>query len=311
MEEITPFIFHVSNGDSGILNRPVSKNLIYFSEFQQLQIENAFRNFSIKLVLSEKEYYQAQGKEFLVSSGEYLLASKQPDGKLYFANNELTKGICIDIDSQTIAEACTVLFSCGNHLDNYLSGYFLSPDFVEKVNHVDSSIVGGYLKKLIGAYHTNDSQFLESINREWFLGLAEKIVFQECNVGLALSGIKSVHISTRKEILRRILMGKDFMDEMYLGSPAIAEIAKVANLSEFHFFRCFRDAFKITPYQYMVNKRLEHAIVLMKQGYSSLSHIACECGYPDLFTFSKAFKRKFGYSPRNFMKNDPDLYKIC
>jgi AraC family transcriptional regulator len=135
------------------------------------------------------------------------------------------------------------------------------------------------------------------INREWFLDLVEKIICHEYGNYLALNGIKSVKWSTKKELLHRLLNAKQFMDDSFLSINDIASIATIANLSEFHFYRSFKEAFGVSPYQYLLNKRLHFSKELIGKNDQSLSSIALLCNFPDLFTFSKAFKRQFGVSP--------------
>src|ERR1700741_1652568 len=93
------------------------------------------------------------------------------------------------------------------------------------------------------------------------------------------------------------MIGKEFMDENFLVNPQVNRVAKERSMSEFHFYRCFKQVYGISPYQYMLMKRLQHANVLLNEEGKTISSIASECGFPDLSTFSKAFKRKFGFSP--------------
>jgi AraC-like DNA-binding protein len=112
-----------------------------------------------------------------------------------------------------------------------------------------------------------------------------------------LSASKS---STKKEILRRVLTGKDFMDHHFLQNPEIKQVALESSMSEFHFYRCFKQVTGSTPYQYMLEKRLAYSRELLAEKRLLVSQIATQCGFPDVFTFSKAFKRKYGVSPTKF-----------
>jgi len=141
------------------------------------------------------------------------------------------------------------------------------------------------------------------INREWFLDLSEKIIYHSYGNYLALNGIQSVKLETRKELLRRVHTGKQFMDDNFLTINDVSEVALASNLSEFHFFRSFKQAFGITTYQYILNKKLELARTMLQNKYDSITTIASICNFPDLFTFSKAFKRRFGVSPSQFQKS--------
>jgi AraC-like DNA-binding protein len=93
------------------------------------------------------------------------------------------------------------------------------------------------------------------------------------------------------------------MDENFLTISGIGEVALASNLSEFHFFRSFKQAFGSTTYQYILNKRLELARAMLENHEIPITEIAATCNFPDLFTFSKAFKRHFGIAPSQFQKS--------
>jgi AraC-like DNA-binding protein len=197
-----------------------------------------------------------------------------------------------------VAEAFTIM-SDGDDLnfDNYLSRYFRYPEFFETVSPVGTSAFDRKLDSLVSMIRNGDT---DGINKEWFLDLAEKIVYHSYGNYLALNGIRSVKLETRKELLRRLHTGRQYMDENFLKIDEISEVATISNLSTFHFFRSFRQAFGTTPYQYILNKRLDMAKSMMNDPGTSLSRIASTCNFSDLFTFSKAFKRRFSVSPSQF-----------
>ena len=214
--------------------------------------------------------------------------------EIFFDDAIQVKSICIDINDSTFAEAFTVLTGKKEiNLDNIQASYFFSPDFFENIYHLENSNLDKALLSVIDIIKNN---LQHEINEETFLLLAEQIIFHQYRNTQSLHAITSAKSSTRKEILRRLLAGKNFIDEGYLINPSISAIAAVANLSEYHFFRSFRQAFSITPYQYMLQKRLEHSRGLIENG-SSIDNAAAACGFSDIFSFSKAFKKKYAYSP--------------
>src|SRR5689334_4177682 len=110
------------------LNKPVDADVVYYSELNEWFTSNAFRNFSLKYVVDRCIYYKIANKEFAVSSGNLMLACKQPFVKAYFDSTEKVKSICIDIRPATVAEAFTILSNeIDVNFDNYLSGYFQHP----------------------------------------------------------------------------------------------------------------------------------------------------------------------------------------
>lgn len=290
----------IGENNKTTLNKPADCDVVYYSELNEWFTQDAFRNFSLKYVVDRCIHYKANGKEHPVKAGNFLLAVKQPYVKAYFDSSDTVKSICIDIRPETMAEALTVMSAATDpDLDNYLSGYFRTPYFFETVCPLNEQIpFAGQLQALVKAI--KEGQANEHLNKEWFLSLAEKIIYHEYGNYLALNGIRSVRLETKKELLRRLSLAKRYMDETFLQESSIAEIAAYCNLSEFHFFRSYRQAFGITPYQYLLNKRLEFARRMIALHQHSLTEVALHCGFPDLFTFSKAFKRKYGQAPSHY-----------
>lgn len=280
------------------LNKPSDADKVYYSELNEWHTNNAFRSFSIKMVLQGTIYYRCGNRGFVVPQNHFLLTSKQPNAKAYFESKQLVKSICIDICPGSIAEAFTLLHN--DDPDHLASGYFLHPYFFEKVYAVKDSLLSAKLSILSKAL--NSAVFGNVvINHEWFLHLVELIIQQERNNCVTLRKIKSKKASTRKEIYERLLMAKAYMHECHLQNPEIAVIAKTANLSVFHFFRSFRQAFGVSPYQYMMQLRLHHALSLLKNTDRSITDIAIQCGFPDVFTFSKAFKKHLRVAPTQYI----------
>jgi len=293
--------FHTITEENKLsLNKESDQDTVYYSELNSWFTKNALRSFSLKYVVDRCIYYKVGSKEHAVNAGNFLLACKQPDVNAYFESKQAVKSVCIDICPATVAEAFTVLSAQQDHdFDNYLAGYFKTPEFYEAVCPVGASPFGNKLNELVAAIAGGNAG--QQIDKEWFLDLVERIIFHEYGNYLALNGIRSVRIETRKEIFRRLKTAKQYMDDEFLGIDEISQVAKVCNMSEFHFFRSFRQAFNSTPYQYILNKRLELAKELLQKGQLSITQIAGYCNFPDVFTFSKAFKRQFNNTPSGFM----------
>lgn len=279
------------------------KNRIYYGEVYEYYNTDAFRNFSIKLALQGTALYKTTHQEFKLDSNNFLLTSKQK-GSVVIDSPTIVKTLFIDLQRDTIDEAITLL-KTGNQFDfdNLEAGYFFSTDFFENIYALKNNPLGRELKKIITAVNSNTINPVE----ETFLELAEKLVLHELDHYKSLGHLRSVRASTKKELLRRLLQGKEFIDEHFLKNPGIAEIVKHCNMSPFHFFRSFKQAFGCSPYQYIITKRLEYAQSLIRTEHSFTS-IAVQCGFADLFSFSKAFKKMYGISPSAYKTRKPQVF---
>lgn len=61
--------------------------------------------------------------------------------------------------------------------------------------------------------------------------------------------------------------------------------------------------FDLSPKQYLLNLRMNHALELLVENELSIKEIAFACGFNDEKYFSKAFKNKYGYPPSHTPRN--------
>jgi AraC family transcriptional regulator len=274
------------------LNKPADTDKIYYSELKEWHTGNAFRSFSLKFVIEECIYYKKDGKEYPVKADTYMTACKYNDVKAY--NHKPIKSICVDVCPKTIAETFSILTAKNEDLDAYLHSYFTYPEFMESIHTVHETTVGD---KLVELKHLIQSGTEVKPNKEWFLDLSERIIYQEYGNYLALKEIKNVKPSTRKEVLQRLQLAKEYIDINFLQIKEIKEVADHCRMSEFYFFRRFKEVYKKTPYQYITEQKMHLAKYLLKGSNCSISEIALRCNFPDVFTFSKAFKKFYGVPP--------------
>ncbi len=83
---------------------------------------------------------------------------------------------------------------------------------------------------------------------------------------------------------------------------SVADMAKRAMLSPSRFTAVFRESFGISPHQYLLRSRVQHAELLLRSGSLTLQEIADFCGFANIHHFSRVYKEKTGYSPGEFRK---------
>ncbi len=97
----------------------------------------------------------------------------------------------------------------------------------------------------------------------------------------------------------------DFMDSAFLENPSLREVAEKVFMAPNYFHKVFRQTFGITPFNYMLNKRMNVARELLAFSPLTVKEIALKSGYNDEFHFSKTFKKHAGMSPRVFRDKTP------
>jgi AraC family transcriptional regulator len=81
---------------------------------------------------------------------------------------------------------------------------------------------------------------------------------------------------------------------------ALADLARGAAMSPYHFLRVFRQVVGMTPYQYVLRTRLHRAAVRLRRSDESVLAVALDAGFADLSTFNRRFRRLFGTTPSAF-----------
>lgn len=74
-------------------------------------------------------------------------------------------------------------------------------------------------------------------------------------------------------------------------------LAAEAAVSPFHFLRIFEQVVGVTPGQYMLTMRLRHAAVRLRRSNDAIAALALDCGFDDLSTFNRQFRRATGLPP--------------
>lgn len=95
----------------------------------------------------------------------------------------------------------------------------------------------------------------------------------------------------------------DFIEAHYSTDISLKDLAMRCFLCPSYFIRRFKKEYNVSPYQYLINKRLDEARELLHQRNISITEICWKVGYEDISAFSKSFKRRFGLSPAGYRNN--------
>lgn len=99
------------------------------------------------------------------------------------------------------------------------------------------------------------------------------------------------------ELLRRLLRAKDRIDAASHEEWPVGRLAQVSGVSEAHFARSFKQAFGIPPHRYLLTRRIERAMTLLRETDLSITDVAFDTGWASLGTFGRTFRDITGDSP--------------
>lgn len=99
-----------------------------------------------------------------------------------------------------------------------------------------------------------------------------------------------------------IRKAKDMLHTNLENIPKLDEICKVLDLSKFKFIRLFKAHTGISPYQYFLNCKIEHAKNLIEKNRDIQLAVA-ECGFVDLTHLNRHFKSVYGTTAFEYMSS--------
>lgn len=115
---------------------------------------------------------------------------------------------------------------------------------------------------------------------------------------LTFLGAKPQRATRARLDARRLSRVDEYIKAHLADALTVEELADVAAMSPFHFIRVFRRTLHMTPGQYVLARRMEHARDLLRTGNTkTLGDVASRVGYTNGHYFRRAFSRFFGHSP--------------
>ena len=91
-----------------------------------------------------------------------------------------------------------------------------------------------------------------------------------------------------------------YMELHYQRELTVEEIAGACRLNRSYFSKLFKEKKGCPPQEYLIRLRLSKAAALMRNTAMPISDISASCGYPNQLHFSRAFKQRYGMSPREW-----------
>ena len=91
-----------------------------------------------------------------------------------------------------------------------------------------------------------------------------------------------------------------YMAEHAAAPHTLAGLARMAQMSPYHFLRSFKAVTGVTPHQWLLRARLRDAAERLAATSAPVTDIALDVGFEDLSNFTRTFHAEFGASPRQY-----------
>lgn len=268
-------------------------NVVLHARAKQHRVSNYAGPLSIKTVLCGRVAWIVAGRQLVVDRASFLVLS---DGEQY----------SMDIAAAKPVETCCVFFGRGFveqvalDVTSPLEQALDNPERLGPPLPYLSALHSDRERDLTTPIHTLAGRCRQALAPSaWeqdFLLLAEALVGLYEQIRSQAARVPSLRQSTREELFRRLLRGRDYMHARASGPVSLADAARAACVSPFHFHRGFTRAFGVTPHAYLTSLRLAHARERLETGATVLE--AClAAGFLSPSAFSRLFRTEFGEPP--------------
>ncbi len=217
----------------------------------------------------------------------------RPNNTLFAVNPMEEHGVAIDSKGFSL---------CGIHIDNNLMkeiamSIYGSPNILFSnesfvVSHDISMLIRMLLEE--HKYKQPGHEFMiENLNSLIIVNLIRQIKHN------LPSKPHNAPIGVKENIKKAI----DYMNENYTGGISNAELSNLINMDKYRFIRSFKAQTGKTPYEYLLNLKVEKARKMLKGGNSSITEISMICGFSSHSHFTSTFKKKTGMSPTEYRES--------
>ncbi|MEA5500502.1 AraC family transcriptional regulator [Limnoraphis robusta] len=213
-------------------------------------------------------------QDLRLSPGEFFIF---PTGASHWAAWKNCHGLIASIDHQ--------LFN--HYAERFLEGKRFELNSVLKQQDPLLEQLLLTLAKVSENADISSSLYKESLCMTFVLRLIECHSHEKHSIPRVKSGLS-------RHSLQQVI---DYIEIYYSEAITITTLAQQVGLSEYHFLRCFKQSMGLTPYQYIIKKRLEMAEKLLIKTQQSLAEIAVNCGFSSQSHMTNLFKQRLGKTP--------------
>lgn len=255
-------------------------------------------HFAFKIVFNGHQDFYIQNRSIFLYPDSFLLLTPgtryqheiESDEPVKTLSISITEGFLKDFQSSTYLNSDMVL--SGRNVDDivpFQSTYPLKGDMWFNILHLKKEVCDAESDEML------INEYLHHCLLNYYRLYREEI-------HVKMENLNFVQTSTKTEIMRRLSLAKEYISNNYNKKFRLEDIASESCLSVNHLLRTFKQAFGISPYQYLTFVRLNRSRTLLEVGQYSVNEIAFLVGFESVSSFIRLFKATFSYTPLKFKK---------
>lgn len=275
--------------DQGIFHRidtdgedylPPSSSRFVRSRLRDFDAENVSHSISLKTIQSGTELFRIHDRDFVLTPDTVLLVGIDTPFRLTVRDGDIVEGVCLQFAPQTLMQQFNI------------DRRALPRDVVFRLPR--GAILGGLPNALLDGTVT--------MTDEIFLKLQARTYRTLRRLSLCAKRLSVTGQAKREDIISRLEAARYFLSSKASEAVTVDEAGRHCGLSSAQFARYFRDAYQCTPAVYHRAIRLGWLRSVLTVTELTPREAAERGGFSDYPTFSKAFKRTFGYSPSDVVR---------
>jgi AraC family transcriptional regulator len=252
---------------------------------------------SIKTVVTGSAVWEAGGHRFTVRENSYLILNDHQHYTMTIDSARPVTTFCLFFRRGFVEDVFRTTASAPLALLDRPDAEVRQFGFIEKLETANSPVLG--LMRRLRSSIAAGINMAEAVE-DHFIEIAAALIDEHKDAAAWASKLPAARASTRDELYRRLLRGRDHLLGSLDRPVKLADAARAACLSPYHFHRQFRRLFGETPHRYLTRQRLERARLLLTQDKQSILEVCLASGFESPASFSLLFRRHFGLSPRQF-----------
>jgi len=232
----------------------------------------------IRYVASGCEDYRVGGRGYRLQAGHVMISACDLPTEIEIRNSgpEATLGLCALLAG-----------------DNDAMAWAFGP----LVAGVDCTSIGAVTKACAAALRTSHRR--QDLATQLIAALRERMPALTQAVIAQAASVEAAKPSTRFEMVRRATLAQAYLHAALDRPVELDELGRVVGCSPFQLLRGFQHCFGETPASYHRKLRLQRAVEEARRRRASISQVADDFGFAGVSSFSHAYRRAFGHSPRH------------
>lgn len=231
-------------------------------------------HYVIELVLSGADSFYCNGSNFIAENNHLVLINP---GEMHTGNtleNIPLHYFSFYPDKDALKEVAAVL-------NITLPEYFRFPSTLQ-----DPCLVTDKMKLLYHSLITGADDLMQ-----------QELFFDCMQVLLQQSNKESTGSSKEDSRINRVI---DFIGDNFKDNISLQQMATAVNINPFYLVRLFKKSTGVSPHEYLLIRRTDHARQLLRKGFR-VEEAALEAGFYDTSHLNRSFRKIAGTSPKSFL----------